>query len=321
MNSASNLHSTSLSSKTVDKTVDKQVDKPVGKKRSRSAVRRKESDVIVLDDSDTQPMKRQAVTQSVIVIPNESPEPTRKPIESSVVNAIPDESPESAMESIESSAAVIIPDDSQRPIESVLDNVSRYTPSHGVSDEGEVNDLFQMLQPSFTTMKLPLGGERYVTASMFRGQMMIHVRQFTDDGSPVKGKGLAMTLEQWVELVDSIEGIDLKIQSVADKAVPDFKHHLGSNKYARVNTDFFCVDLRQFWLPEGMTEVIPTKRGISLNFKQWTEFKVAAVHVPVYVPAVLSTEPCMQRTDHVNQMGFWECRNCNPDFEQLQGMH
>ena len=124
-----------------------------------------------------------------------------------------------------------------------------------------------------------------------------------------------MTLEQWVELVDSIEGIDHKIQSVADEAVPDFKHHLGSNKYARVNTDFFCVDLRQFWLPEGMTEVIPTKRGISLNFKQWAEFKAVAAYVSMYVPDVLSTVPFVQPPDNTIQNG--SLKPCTSRYEHV----
>ena len=129
MNSASNLHSTSLSSKTVDKTVDKQVDKPVGKKRSRSVVRRKESDVIVLDDSDTQPMKRHAVPQSAIVTPDESPEstPVMELIENSVVNDIPYESPETKP-TVESRAVDVTPHEPpmSRPTWEPIENSAVY---------------------------------------------------------------------------------------------------------------------------------------------------------------------------------------------------
>ena len=136
--------------------------------------------------------------------------------------------------------------------------------------------------------------------------------------SPVKGKGLAMTLEQWVELVHCIIPVNTKIKSVRNPYVADYKHHLGGNKYVRVSTDFHCVDLRQFWLPENAREVVPTKRGIALNLLQWNKFKAAVKAVPLYVPEVLTTGQCVLRPDHVTQRSFWNCLNCNPNGDRLR---
>lgn len=192
----------------------------------------------------------------------------------------------------------------------------------GVTDECENllaaekhNELIASMGSS-THIKLPLTGERYVSSCVYRDQAMIHVRQF-NDGLPVKGKGLAMTLEQWNELVSCIDEIDKKVCSIRDEEVPNFRKHLGSNKHVSVSTDFYCVDLRQFWLPKGQLEVVPTRKGIALTLNEWAEFKKVVDLVQLFIPEVLTTVPCMLRDDHANQMAFWQCSNCNPDYEQL----
>jgi hypothetical protein len=190
-----------------------------------------------------------------------------------------------------------------------------------IIDDNEVHNIQVLGEPpqntNATQLKLPITGGRFVTTSTFNGNIMIHISQFAD-GKPVKGKGLALTLEQWVELVDCFDAIDTKICCIHDKSTPDFKHHLGSNKYVCVTTDFKCVDLRKFWLPDDSDEVVPTKKGIALSFREWLCFKKVAREVPNYVPDILTTVPCIQRDDHANQMGYWECTNCNPNFLQLE---
>ena len=174
-------------------------------------------------------------------------------------------------------------------------------------------------QQTFLTMKLSLSGNRYVTANTFKGYVMIHIRQFTEDGVPIKGKGIALTVVQWVELMSCIDGINNKLKHITDENVPDFKHHLGGNKYVRVTNGFRCVDLRLFWLPEDKREVVPTKKGIALSIQEWYEFtKLANSQVPKYVPEIMTTVPCIFRDDHANQMGYLECINCNPNYWTLQ---
>ena len=169
-------------------------------------------------------------------------------------------------------------------------------------------------------MSLPLGNDRYIKNGIFNESPMINVRQYHSEGYPTK-KGLAMTLVQWVELIGCIDQIDHKLEHIRSSLEPDFKHHLGSNKYVRVSTDFNGVDLRKFWLPDGSTESVPTRSGIMLTSREWQLFKdFAKNHVPKYVPEVETTTRCLQRADHANQLGYLECMNCNPNFVRLQAM-
>ena len=40
------------------------------------------------------------------------------------------------------------------------------------------------------------------------------------------------------------------------------KWHLGYNAFVLVREDNPCVDIRQYWVPPGVDESVPTKRGL-----------------------------------------------------------
>jgi hypothetical protein len=51
------------------------------------------------------------------------------------------------------------------------------------------------------------------------------------------------------------------------------KQNLGDNIFCVIDPKYRCVNLRHYWVPDGQTELLPTKRGIALSAKQWVSFR------------------------------------------------
>jgi hypothetical protein len=53
----------------------------------------------------------------------------------------------------------------------------------------------------------------------------------------------------------------------------DYATHLGRNVNATVKASGICVDIRQYWLPPNQTEVVPTKKRITLRPSEYAKLK------------------------------------------------
>ena len=97
--------------------------------------------------------------------------------------------------------------------------------------------------------------------------------------------------------------------------------HIGGNVHVTIKRGWPYVDLREFWLPvEPTTEralppneydVRPTRKGISLTFKQWDWLVQVMLCINTLSPFIAELQPCI--TDHHNQMGMLRCTHCNPN--------
>jgi hypothetical protein len=61
-----------------------------------------------------------------------------------------------------------------------------------------------------------------------------------------------------------------------DKALQEkagYASHIGGNVYASVKPNNVCMDIRQHWLPPNQTEVVPTKKGITLRPGEYDKLK------------------------------------------------
>lgn len=108
--------------------------------------------------------------------------------------------------------------------------------------------------------------------------------------------------------MDSFEFWD---QALAEKR--DYITHLGGNVYASVQANSICVDNRQCWFPKNRTEVVSTRKGICLKPTEYGKVKNTACVIGDFVPELISVVPCPYRSDHMNQLGFLKCPECNPD--------
>jgi hypothetical protein len=179
---------------------------------------------------------------------------------------------------------------------------------------GEKKELNDEIRCNPDTMMLQLSPTRFVTSSLYNGQRMIHIREFYNVGNrlyPKKGKGLAFTLTQWATFLTYKEDIDKKINNMNN--VLNVYKHIGSNKYVSVNDGYNFVDLRLFWIPLNEEGVHPTRKGISLTFCEWRQLTYVMDTLPLFIPEIEITVPCMLRDDHTNVLGFMQCLNCNPN--------
>lgn len=88
------------------------------------------------------------------------------------------------------------------------------------------------------------------------------------------------------------------------------KWHLDGIVFEIVNPAYSVVDIRHFWVPEGQTEVMATRRGLALKRYGGGQIKTSLELVEEAVQDLESTQPSSET--HQNQMGMLICPECSP---------
>ncbi|XP_071138711.1 uncharacterized protein [Mytilus edulis] len=161
-----------------------------------------------------------------------------------------------------------------------------------------------------TRSNIELGNNRFVQATEWKEEIRIDIREWElKDGqrTPTK-RGLGLPLHRWKMLVDSLDFLD---QAIMEKR--EYKSHLGRNMYATIGPNSVCVDLRQHILPPQQTDVVPTRKGITLRPTEYAKLKDVARIISDFVPDLSTVVPCPYNSDHQNQLGFLTCSECNPN--------
>ena len=73
-------------------------------------------------------------------------------------------------------------------------------------------------------------------------------------------KGISLLLHRWKLLANNMDFVDKALDEKTEYAT-----HLGGNVYATMKASVICVVVRQHWLSPNQTEVVPTKKGITLR--------------------------------------------------------
>ena len=143
-------------------------------------------------------------------------------------------------------------------------------------------------------------------------QQSVYVSNFRSGDKPVI-KEFALTLQQWQQLMDRLQDIEKAVTDHKTAKMVQFRYHLGRNRYVQVNSGFKVVDLRVFWLPEGKSDVQPTRRGISLKFEEFDSLVKLKAEIEQVIPELNTIQPCWMGSDHMNQLGALSCSECNPN--------
>ena len=121
-----------------------------------------------------------------------------------------------------------------------------------------------------------------------------------------------------------MESLNQQVQILKNKGAVDYKKHLGGGIYFSVVSGFDCVNLRRYWIPngsmDGSCEPVPTKGGIGLKFSEWDVLVDSMEEIRNCHQDLLNARLCIEGLDHLNQMGEYRCRECNP-FGYLQYAH
>jgi len=95
----------------------------------------------------------------------------------------------------------------------------------------------------------------------------------------------------------------------------NYREHIGGGHYVSVTSGFKCVDLRKFYMPYGQTEgEKPTKRGLALRLDEWSSLCSLIPTINQDFPVLGTTAACYDSDDHMNQLGWLACAECNPYF-------
>ncbi|XP_071094547.1 uncharacterized protein [Haliotis cracherodii] len=163
---------------------------------------------------------------------------------------------------------------------------------------------------------LELGNDVFVVASTWRGVLKIHVREYRRSGEkyiPTK-RGITLTLQRWNELVSNRSRIEETIEGGEGGEGGEFKCHLGGNVYANMQSDYPGLDIRKwYWNGEEDTIKPYSRPGIKLLPNQLESLLHCFIALPDYVPELNITVPCYMEADHMNQMGYYMCSECNPN--------
>ncbi|KAJ8303808.1 hypothetical protein KUTeg_018731 [Tegillarca granosa] len=129
-------------------------------------------------------------------------------------------------------------------------------------------------------------------------------------------KGIALDLER-LKKIDELCYKDVNdcIKAYKQRETVDYIYHLGENVYVSIKNGYPVVNIRKWFLPEGQKEILPTKKGIALTFRQWEFFRGAIDLVSQMLKDELKkVSYCEYSLDHLNQMGFLSCSRCNPNY-------
>ena len=170
-------------------------------------------------------------------------------------------------------------------------------------------------EPDLPKVQLPIGEPCYVVGQYFKGNLYLHIREYTDTPTrlvPTK-KGIALTPQQWKELELFIPLIEAEVRNARNGEKTLETWHLGSNWMVTVNNLYPGVDIRKFWMPPTSNELSATKKGMFLTYERFDRLKNVISEIPHFLPELNMVVPCYLQDDHQNQMGALECRQCHPN--------
>jgi Transcriptional Coactivator p15 (PC4) len=120
-----------------------------------------------------------------------------------------------------------------------------------------------------------LGNNRYAVVNVYDGSVRIHIRQYAEKGYPTK-TGVSLSVDAWNNLTSHMTQVSAMIaeateslENARSKDVKKYKTALGDSIYLTYASDYMCVNVRRYFVPEGETAAVPTRWGIALKLLEW----------------------------------------------------
>ena len=143
-------------------------------------------------------------------------------------------------------------------------------------------------------------------------EQSVYVPNFIKGDKPVM-KEYALSLQQWQQLMNRLQDIDTAVTDHQTDKTVHVQYHLGRNLYVHVNSGFNVVDLRDFWLPEGKSDLVPTRRGISIKFEEFDTLVKLKTEIEQVIPELNTIQPCLKRSDRMNPLGVLSYSEYKPN--------
>ena len=154
---------------------------------------------------------------------------------------------------------------------------------------------------------------------MYQGVDKFHVRQYEQkSGLFVPSKlGVCMSSKRFAAFRFKIGEIDERVKDLVEKREVDATIHIGGDLFVTIKTGFACVNLRKYFFPAGMQQSVPSRSGIALRLPEWEALKARVIELVQLKPELANVAQCSDQDDHQNQIGYFNCGECNhlpPDF-------
>ena len=144
---------------------------------------------------------------------------------------------------------------------------------------------------------------RRVVVKMEDGEYAVTIEEPNSDVKTVTLPG-----KRWAALLACEMDIDSSVDRLKAKQYVKFNNHIGGGYYVSVTTGFACVDIREFYFNKTLGEPRPTKHGVAVNLKQWSQLKDVNQLIALRFPKLAQTELCT----HDNQYARLQCTECHP---------
>ena len=171
----------------------------------------------------------------------------------------------------------------------------------------------QQLQEPRCRINLDSSSNLYLTAVPYQGEIMIHIRHFSESNGlhfPTK-KGVNFPLPRWLKFECLLDEIEEYLQSHRSQE-EEMKWHIGGGVYVSLSPDFPTVDIRHYWKPQDANGPIPTKKGVTLTSDKFDRLKSTVYELRESVPELNDAQICMLSESHQNLLGVLSCPECSP---------
>ena len=163
---------------------------------------------------------------------------------------------------------------------------------------------------SSARFSVALDNGHYVKVSTWNGEPRLDLREWKvgeDKMIPTK-KGISLKLHHIKILTSILDSIQKTREDNGEN-----KWHLGYNAFVRVREDNPCVDIRQYWVPPGVDESVPTKRGLCFRPAEFAVLIQNWSGIENQLPELKDFVPCYEEKDHLSQLELLRCPACNPE--------
>jgi Transcriptional Coactivator p15 (PC4) len=185
----------------------------------------------------------------------------------------------------------------------------------GFSMQNVKNEMHTSFTPNRDISKLKFGCNRFLVHSIFQDSPKIHIREYESKSGreyPTK-KGICMSVSRLATLYSALPDIEEAVKLLRAGSHIQFKTHLGGGIYVSVNSDFKCVDIRRFFVPNEDSSETATRTGLAIRLGEFDNF-LRRINELVAISAdlVVDDKICANNFDHANEIVAAACRECNP---------
>jgi hypothetical protein len=111
-----------------------------------------------------------------------------------------------------------------------------------------------------------LGRGLHVEACLYQGTQRIDVRVWDDEGKRTK-RGISLTIEQWVALLEDADKLDADLDRVKSGEGLHSSYCLGESVFVSITSPYRVLHIRRWYTDNG--ELKPGRQGITLRIPEW----------------------------------------------------